>query len=36
MAWFRHDGCYKTSRMVYARELKGVNFQELTDLFNSF
>lgn len=36
MAYYRWDGCYRESRLVYANELKGINFQELTDKFNSF
>ena len=36
MAWFTHTGHYKSSRLIYAHEVKGVNFQELVDLFNSF
>ena len=36
IAYFRFDGCYDSNRLVYAKELKGINFAELTDLFNSF
>jgi hypothetical protein len=35
-AHYNHEGCYKHSRMIYAHEVKGINFQELVDLFNSF
>ena len=36
IARFKFDGCYSTSRLIYAHEVKGVNFNDLTDLFNSF
>ena len=36
IAHYNHDGCYKSSRMIYANEVKNLNFQELVNLFNSF
>jgi hypothetical protein len=33
---FKFDGYYETSRLIYAKEVKQINFAELTDLFNSF
>lgn len=36
IAKFNSNGCYETSRLIYAREVKQLNFAELVDKFNSF
>lgn len=36
IAHYNKDGCYYHSRMVFAKDLKGVNFAQLVEIFKSF